>query len=92
MCVTIDESVHSWLKSKPEMMSRVVNGILKDSMLEEIKANDDRPEKICVQCESTYLTHRIFCPKHWCNGELMDLDDRSKRIEAMRPKKKEVEE
>ncbi len=77
MCVTIDETVHSWLKSKPEMMSRVVNGILKDAMLEEIKANDERPEKICMKCESTYLTHRIFCPKHWCNGELVVMKDES---------------
>ena len=75
MCVTIDEVIHNWLKSKSEMMSRVVNGYLKDAMLEEIRANDERPEQICMKCESTYLTNRKFCPKHWCNGELMEMKE-----------------
>ena len=70
MCVTIDQSVHEWLKAKPEMMSRLVNGYLKDAMIDEIKQDDDRPHKICKGCESTYLTKRSYCPKSWCGGEL----------------------
>ena len=70
MCVTIDETIHTWLRSKPEMMSRIVNGYLKDAMMDEMKQSDDRPQMICIQCESTYLTTRKFCPKHWCSGDL----------------------
>lgn len=73
MCVTIDENIHGWLRNKPEMMSRLVNGYLKDAMMDEMKENDDRPQKICIQCESTYLTTRAFCPKHWCSGDLIYL-------------------
>ena len=37
MCVTIDEEIHSWLKSKPKMMSRLVNGILWSAMRKEMQ-------------------------------------------------------
>jgi hypothetical protein len=73
MCVTIDENIHGWLRKKPEMMSRLVNGYLKDAMIEEMTNEDNRPQKICMSCESTYLTTRMFCPKHWCNGDLIYL-------------------
>jgi len=36
MCVTIDETIHTWLKTKNEMMSRVVNGYLLDAMIKEL--------------------------------------------------------
>jgi hypothetical protein len=37
MCVTIDEEIHSWLRSKPKMMSRLVNGILWAAMQKEMQ-------------------------------------------------------
>jgi len=36
MCVTIDETIHNWLKSKNEMMSRLVNGYLLNAMIKEL--------------------------------------------------------
>ena len=37
MCVTIDEEVHSWLKSKHANISRVVNNYLASAMWKEMR-------------------------------------------------------
>jgi len=64
MCVTIDEEVHIWLRKKPEMMSRLVNGILMRQMMKEMQEKHDRdmniekmrPQKrYCPNCD-TYQT------------------------------------
>jgi len=47
MCVTIDEAIHSWLRSKPEMMSRVVNRLLLDAMIKELHQD---VVKVCDTC------------------------------------------
>jgi hypothetical protein len=47
MCVTIDEAIHSWLRSKPEMMSRVVNKILLNAMIKELHQDVIKVCNIC---------------------------------------------
>ena len=47
MCVTIDEALHNWLGSKPEMKSRVVNKILLAAMIKELHQD---VLKVCNLC------------------------------------------
>ena len=56
MCVTIDEEIHSWLKSKPKMMSRVVNSILWSAMKVEIQQRAIREGRQTV-------LELYYCPK-----------------------------
>ena len=72
MCVTIDEEIHSWLRSKPEMMSRTVNGILWKAMQKEIQTRAlksgeqvtlplEEYKRWCPACETTQEG-----PYNWC--------------------------
>ena len=67
MCVTIDEEIHSWLKNKNEMMSRLVNRILWKAMQKEIQERALKsgqqtalPLWYCEQCE-TYPGNAAVC-------------------------------
>ena len=72
MCVTIDEEIHSWLKNKNEMMSRLVNRILWKAMQIEIQ------QRALKSGEQTTLPKELFehrchtCERHqtswqnWC--------------------------
>jgi len=58
MCVTIDEEIHSWLKNKNEMMSRLVNRILWKAMQKEMQERglnsgqqSTLPLWYCEQCK-----------------------------------------
>ena len=58
MCVTIDEEIHSWLKKKNEMMSRLVNRILWKAMQKEIQ------QRALKSGEQTTLPKELFV--FWC--------------------------
>jgi len=47
MCVTIDEVIHNWLSSKPEMKSRLVNKMLMAAMIKELHED---VLKVCNLC------------------------------------------
>ena len=47
MCVTIDEALHNWLSSKPDMKSRVVNKILLAAMIKELHQDVLKECNIC---------------------------------------------
>ena len=73
MCVTIDHNVHEWLKSKPEMMSRLVNGYLARAMMKEIKNKLDeeanRPQdRYCSVCDTTQTGIRSYCINKECKA------------------------
>ena len=104
MCVTIDEEIHSWLKNKNEMMSRLVNGILWKAMQKEIQTRalksgqqeqlplEDPEERYCPSCETVQTGIHNWCKNSSCRHkgqEIQTLEERTKRIEAMRPKKVE---
>jgi len=48
MCVTIDEVIHNWLGSKPEMKSRLVNKILMIAMIKDL--HQQGALKVCNLC------------------------------------------
>jgi len=81
MCVTIDEEIHSWLKKKNEMMSRLVNRILWKAMQKEIqqralKSGEQsqlplKPEvsRYCPSCDLTQTSrdqYQTFCVTRAC--------------------------
>ena len=77
MCVTIDEEIHSWLKNKNEMMSRLVNQILWKAMQKEmqqraIKNGEQEQldleyvERYCVTCHTTQKHGMLGCKNRSC--------------------------
>lgn len=75
MCVTIDEEIHSWLKKKNEMMSRLVNGILWKAMQKEIQtralSNGQQTrlelDRYCHSCNQTQTGIYDFCINKECD-------------------------
>jgi len=76
MCVTIDDEVHAWLKKKPEMMSRLVNGILMRAMMKEMQEKHDRDMNIekmrpkkryCTFCDTIQTGTRDHCDNAKCD-------------------------
>jgi len=74
MCVTIDEEIHSWLKQKNEMMSRLVNGILWKAMQKEIQTRALKTgeqttlpmDRYCPECDQTQTGTYGFCVNKEC--------------------------
>jgi len=76
MCVTIDEEVHIWLRKKPEMMSRLVNGILMRAMMKEMQEKHDREmnsemasiilKRYCPVCDTYQTGSRDHCDNPKC--------------------------
>jgi len=73
MCVTIDAEVHAWLQKKPEMMSRLVNGILMRQMMKEMQEKHDNIEKMrpkkryCPKCDTYQTGIRDHCDNVKCD-------------------------
>ena len=105
MCVTIDDEIHSWLKNKNEMMSRLVNQILWKAMQNEIQQRalksgqqeqlplEEPEERYCPSCDTFQTGIHNWCKNSSCRHkgqEIMSNEEKMKRIEAMRPKKKVI--
>jgi len=74
MCVTIDEEIHSWLKKKNEMMSRLVNQILWKAMQQEIQTRALNTgeqtrlfrDRYCPGCDQTQTGFDTGCSNQAC--------------------------
>lgn len=82
MCVTIDEEIHSWLKNKNEMMSRLVNQILWKAMQKEIQQRAlSRGEqttlfrdRYCPHCDTTQTGTKEFCMNKKCDKYCVGIE------------------
>ena len=85
MCVTIDEEIHSWLKNKNEMMSRLVNRILWKAMQKEIqqralKSGEQTtlPKELfvfwCPTCENTQESWQNWCMNKSCRHRGQEIE------------------
>ena len=87
MCVTIDEEIHRWLKSRGGMISRTVNGILWAAMKKEmteraINAGDQKVLPIevpvaryCSKCDTTQTGINNWCINKSCPDQGRELEE-----------------
>ena len=71
MCVTIDQEIHTWLRSKKEMMSRLVNKIdLQEEHERKNRIESMRPKKLfegyCPVCDTTQTGPMECCNNRAC--------------------------
>lgn len=93
MCVTIDQEIHSWLRSKNEMMSRVVNRILHKRMIEDMQEEHERKNRIesmrpkkmyegyCPICDTTQTGPHNHCNNRACPDRGYQMLEECKVIE-----------
>ena len=89
MCVTIDEEIHRWLKTRGSMISRTVNGILWSAMKKEmtqraINAGDQKVlpievpvDRYCPKCDTTQTGIHDWCKNRSCaeyGGQIEVMD------------------
>lgn len=82
MCVTIDEEIHSWLKRKNEMMSRLVNRILWKAMQKEIQTRALKSgeqttlfrDRYCPACDTTQSGTETHCVNDNCVEKFFEIE------------------
>ena len=82
MCVTIDDEIHSWLKNKNEMMSRLVNGILWKAMQQEIQTRALKSgeqttlfrDRYCPACDTTQSGTETHCVNDKCYKQFFKIE------------------
>ena len=85
MCVTIDEEIYKWIRSRDAKMSRVVNNILASAMWKEMKQraiNSGEQEQLpiempidhyCPSCETTQTGLHNWCSNHSCRDRGQEI-------------------